>query len=236
MSNRLLYKVSGESLGGYKGLYDKLEMQRICKDIKDLHNNKFEICIVVGGGNILRGRSVNEIGIQRLSGDYMGMLATVMNALAIQSVLEESFKKDTVVMSAINIDKACERYDTRAALKALKEKKIVIFAAGIGSPFFSTDTGAAVRAIEMNCDLFVKGTTVDGVYSADPKINKNAKFYNAISYDEVIQKNLSFIDRNAAELLMQHDIKSLVFSIKSNKSPLCDLFFGNTKHTLIQNK
>ncbi|MBL0725597.1 MAG: UMP kinase [Alphaproteobacteria bacterium] len=232
---RILYKISGESLGGYEGLYSKVELLRICGDISKLHSIGVSVCIVVGGGNVLRGRSVKDFGIDRISGDYMGMLATVMNAISVQSVLESEFKKKTTVMSSLRIDKACSYYNTREALSKLSNNEILIFAAGIGSPYFSTDTGAAIRSAEMGCDLFIKGTTVDGVYSSDPKQSLDAVFYEHITYKEVISRDLMFMDRGASMMLMESDISSIVFSIKVNKNPLNDLFFKGVKHTLITN-
>ncbi|MAH83689.1 MAG: UMP kinase [Rhodospirillaceae bacterium TMED8] len=211
---RILLKLSGESLSGNKefGL-DTDTVERICAEIHDLHINGIQICLVIGAGNIFRGVSGAAAGIERTSADYMGMLATIINALALQSVLE-SKGAPTRVQSAIPMTTVCEPYIRRRALRHMEKGRIVIFAAGTGNPFVTTDTAAALRAAEMNCDALVKGTQVDGVYDADPMTNKKAQRLDSVSYDEVISRNLQVMDTSAIALCRENEIPIIIFSIQ----------------------
>ena len=186
--------------------------EQLAEEIKVVHTKGIQICIVIGGGNIFRGVSLQSSKIERATADYMGMLATVLNALAMQSILE-SMNIKTRVMSAIPMTTVCEPYIRRRADRHLEKNRIVIFAAGTGNPFFTTDTAAALRAVEMKCDAILKGTQVDGVYDADPKKTKNAKRFNRLSYQEAISRNLKIMDTAAIALAQENDVPILVFSI-----------------------
>lgn len=187
-------------------------LDRIATDVKSVHDMGVEVCLVVGGGNIFRGMSAAAQGIERASADYMGMLATVMNALAMQSVLEK-MGVPTRVLSAIPMATVCEPYIRRRAVRHLEKGRVVIFAAGTGNPFFTTDTAAALRAVEMNCNALLKGTQVDGVYDADPKKVKNAKRYESLTFHEVLSGNLKVMDAAAIALARDNNVPILVFSI-----------------------
>lgn len=210
---RILLKLSGEGLMGDKefGL-DAVTVERICQEIHDVHQDGIQVCLVIGAGNIFRGVSGAAAGIERTSADYMGMLATVINSLAVQSVLE-SKGVPTRVQSAIPMTTVCEPYIRRRAVRHMEKGRVVIFAAGTGNPFFTTDTAAALRAAEMNCNALVKGTQVDGVYDADPKVVKNAQRFDTLSYDEVINRNLRIMDTSAIALCRENRIPIVVFSI-----------------------
>lgn len=213
---RVLLKLSGEALMG-DGEYghDLVTIRRICEEIKDVHAMGTEICLTVGGGNIYRGISAAAEGMERASADYMGMLATVINALALQNVLEQ-MGVNTRVLSAIPMMTVCEPYIKRRADRHLEKGRVVIFAAGTGNPFFTTDTAAALRAVEMNCDALLKGTQVDGVYSADPKKDKKAKRYESLSYKEVINKDLRVMDTSAIALARENALPIIVFNIHTH--------------------
>ena len=214
---RVLLKISGEALMGRNSFgIDSNVVTRIANEIIYVTKQNIEVCLVIGGGNIFRGVSVSASGMDRTTGDYMGMLGTVMNSLAIQNSLEENGKA-VRVMSALPISAVCEPYIRRKAIRHLEKNRIVIFAAGTGNPFFTTDTAAALRASEMNCDLLLKGTKVDGVYDSDPKINANAKRYNELSYMDVISKDLKVMDTAAISLARENKIPIIVFSIEKNK-------------------
>ena len=187
---RVLLKISGEALMGQReyGL-DPSMLSRIASEVKSAFSNGTEICLVIGGGNIFRGLSGAANGMERTTADYMGMLATVMNALGMQSALEEQ-GINTRVLSAIPMQTVCEPYIRRRAVRHMEKGRVVIFAGGTGNPFFTTDTAAALRASEMDCDAIFKGTNVDGVYDSDPKINKDAKKFDELSYLDVISKDL----------------------------------------------
>lgn len=210
---RVLIKVSGEALMGDNsyGQSDDV-INRICADICDATAMGIEVCVVVGGGNIYRGMSAAARGMERSSADYMGMLATVLNALAIQNALEK-MNQDTRVLSAIHMMEVCEPYIRRRAIRHLERGRVVIFAAGTGNPFFTTDTAAALRASEMGCDALLKGTQVDGVYTADPKKDQNAKRLDTLTYLEVLAKDLRVMDASAISLARENRIPILVFSI-----------------------
>ena len=210
---RILLKLSGEGLMGERefGL-DPDTVERICQEVCDVHADGVQVCLVIGAGNIFRGVSGAAAGIERTSADYMGMLATVINSLAVQSVLE-SKGVQTRVLSAIPMTTVCEPYIRRRAVRHMEKGRVVIFAAGTGNPFFTTDTAAALRAAEMNCNALLKGTQVDGVYDADPKTVENAQRFEALSYDEVISRNLKVMDTSAIALSRENDIPIVVFSI-----------------------
>ncbi|MDQ2859351.1 MAG: UMP kinase [Pseudomonadota bacterium] len=211
---RILLKVSGEVLMGDAPFgIDMTTLDAVAADIAAVVKGGIELCLVTGGGNILRGVSMAGRGMERASADYMGMLATVLNALALQSALEKA-GVHTRVQSAIPMDAVCEPYIRRRALRHLEKGRVVIFAAGLGAPFFTTDTPAALRAAEMGCDALFKGTSVDGVYTADPKRDPEAKRYERLSYHEVLSKNLKVMDASAIALMRDNAIPIVVFSIR----------------------
>ncbi len=230
--NRVLIKVSGEALMGSKpyGQDDEI-LERIAADIKDVIDMGVQVSVVVGGGNIYRGMSAAARGMERGSADYMGMLATVLNALAIQNTLEK-LNVDTRVLSAINMMQVCEPYIRRRALRHLERGRVVIFAAGTGNPFFTTDTAAALRASEMGCDALLKGTQVDGVYSEDPKKNSAAKRYDRLSYLDVLTRDLKVLDASAISLARENHIPILVFSIHE-RGEFGRVLCGDGKYTII---
>ena len=210
---RVLLKLSGEALMGDKGYgLDPAVVERIANEIKSVHDMGIEICLVIGGGNIFRGMSAAASSIERTSADYIGMLATVMNALAVQSILE-SIGLHTRVQSAIPMATVSEPYIRRRAVRHMEKGRIVIFAAGTGNPFFTTDTAAALRAVEMGCAALLKGTQVDGVYSTDPKINPDAERFESLSYQEVLSRDLKVMDTSAVALARDNKLPILVFSI-----------------------
>jgi uridylate kinase len=211
---RILLKLSGEAgVGGDQFGIDPKTLQGVSEDIAQVVSAGVEVCIVVGGGNIFRGAALAEAGMERASADYMGMLATVMNALALQAALEK-VGVFTRVQSAIPMEAICEPYIRRRALRHLEKGRVVIFAAGLGAPFFTTDTPAALRAAEMGCDALLKGTSVDGVYTADPKKDAEAKRYDTLSYQEVLSKNLRVMDTSAVSLMRDNHIPIVVFNIR----------------------
>jgi uridylate kinase len=211
---RVLLKVSGEALmGELKFGHDLAVINRICGDIKHVHDEGVEICVVVGGGNIYRGMSAASAGMDRSVADSIGMLGTVINALALQSCLE-SLRVQTRVLSAIPMMTICESYIRRRAVRHMEKNRVVIFAAGTGNPFFTTDTAAALRAVEMNCDLLLKGTQVDGVYSADPHKHQNTTKYDQLTYKEVMSKDLKVMDASAIALASENNLPIAVFSIQ----------------------
>jgi len=230
---RVLYKISGEALmgDGSSGSYDISTMRTIAEDIKNVLNQGVQLCLVVGGGNIYRGVYGEKIGMERSVADYMGMLATVMNAIALQNVLE-GIGVDARVQSAIPISSICEPYIRRRAVRHLEKGRVVICAAGTGNPFFTTDTAAILRAMELNCECLIKGTSVDGVYSEDPKKSQNAIRFENITYQELIEKNLKVMDMSAVSLARDNKIPIKVFSIKQ-ENPLSNILAGNTKYTLV---
>ena len=213
--NRILLKLSGEALMGNLGFgLDLKTVQNIALDIKSVKESGTQVCIVIGGGNIFRGIAGVANGLERSSADHMGMLATIINSLALQSVLEyESIA--TRVLSAIPMATVCEPYIRRRAIRHMEKGRVVIFAAGTGNPFFTTDTAAALRAAEMNCDALFKGTQVDGVYDDDPLANESAKRYDKISYKDVLTKDLKVMDASSISLARENNIPVVVFSIHS---------------------
>ena len=211
---RILLKVSGEVLmGDQKFGIDLNTLDLVAADISDVVSQGIQLCLVVGGGNIFRGLNLAGKGMERASADDMGMLATVMNALALQSALEK-IGVHTRVQSAIPMDAVCEPYIRRRALRHLEKGRVVIFAAGLGAPFFTTDTPAALRAAEMGCDALFKGTSVDGVYTADPKKEPGAERYDRLSYLEVLAQDLRVMDASAIALMRDNAIPIVVFSIR----------------------
>jgi uridylate kinase len=232
---RVLLKISGEALMGDQPFgQDSKTIERICRDIKSALATGAELCLVVGGGNIFRGIEGANSGMERASADYMGMLATVLNALAIQNNLER-IGVDTRVLSAINMMQVCEPYVRRRAMRHMERGRVVIFAAGTGNPYFTTDTAAALRANEMGCDLLMKGTQVDGVYDADPKRDKKAKHFESLSYHEVLVRDLKVMDASAISLARENQIPIMVFSIH-NKDSIAQAVCGKGKFTLITDK
>ena len=212
---RLMLKISGESLMGKLPYGIDPEMVgTVAQQVKDVVATGVEVCLVIGGGNIFRGMSGAAAGMERATGDYMGMLATVMNALAMQNALEQ-IDVPVRVQSALTISAVCEPYIRRRATRHLEKGRVVIFAAGTGNPFFTTDTAAALRASEMNCQALLKGTRVDGVYSDDPEKNKDAKRYDRVSYMQVLTDDLRVMDASAIALSRENNIPILVFSIET---------------------
>ncbi len=211
--NRVMLKISGEALMGDTqfGL-NPPTVQRIANEIKTVHDLGVEICLVIGGGNIFRGLSGSAQGMERTTADYMGMLATVMNALAMQSALE-GLGVFTRVISAIPMDQVCEPYIRRRAVRHLEKKRVVIFAAGTGNPYFTTDTAAALRATEMQCEAIFMGKQVDGIYDSDPKTNPDAKRFEDITYDDVLRKNLKVADASAIALCRDNKMPLIVFNL-----------------------
>lgn len=229
---RVLLKLSGEALMGSKefGL-DSETVDRIADEIATVHKMGVQVCLVIGAGNIFRGVAGAAVGIERTSADYMGMLATVINALAMQSVLEAHDIR-TRVMSAIPMATVCEPYIRRRAVRHMKKGRVVIFAAGTGNPFFTTDTAAALRAVEMDCDALLKGTQVDGVYSDDPKIVTDAERYDQLSYQDVLSRDLRVMDTSAIALARENTVPILVFSIH-NPGAFAQVVCGAGTYTII---
>jgi uridylate kinase len=215
---RILLKVSGEVLMGEQSFgIDLATLDAVAADIAEVAHTGVELCLVIGGGNIFRGLSMAGKGMERASADNMGMLATVMNALALQSALEK-VGVHTRVQSAIPMDAICEPYIRRRAQRHLEKGRVVIFAAGLGAPFFTTDTAAALRAAEMGADALLKGTSVDGVYTADPKKDPAAKRYERLSYLDVLAQDLKVMDASAIALMRDNAIPIVVFSIRERGS------------------
>lgn len=212
--DRVLLKLSGEALMGEQSYGIDVGMtSRIAKEIAEAHAKGVQIALVIGAGNIFRGLSAQAGAIERSTADYMGMLATVMNALAMQSALEQQ-GVDTRVMSAIPMTTVCEPYIRRRAVRHMEKGRVVIFAGGTGNPYFTTDTAAALRAAEMNCQALLKGTQVDGVYDSDPKTNPDAKRYDTLDYQTVLANNLRVMDAAAVTLMRENDIPIIVFSLQ----------------------
>ena len=211
---RVLFKVSGEALMGDKNFgHDVNTLKAIAEDVKEVYNLGIQVCIVVGGGNIYRGVDAPTLGIERAAADYMGMLATVINAIALQDVMEKNGIY-TRVQSAIPMTSICEPFIRRKARRHMQKNRVVIFAAGIGNPFFTTDSAAVLRAVEMNCNYLFKGTNVDGVYNIDPKQNPNANKYDEITYNEALKDNLKVMDMAAIAIARENNLPIKVFSIK----------------------
>ncbi|HEY8698472.1 MAG TPA: UMP kinase [Rhizomicrobium sp.] len=232
---RVLLKISGEALMGSQPFGIDIEtVERIAADVKDAVRAGTQMSLVIGGGNIFRGLAGAARGIDRATADYMGMLATVMNALAVQAVLER-IDIPTRVQSAIPMDTVCEPYIRRRAIRHMEKGRVVIFAAGTGNPFFTTDTAAALRAIEMNCQAMLKGTQVDGVYSADPKKVPTAERYDSLSYHEVLARDLQVMDASAVSLSRENRIPIIVFAIQ-DRGALPAVLRGEGRSTIIEER
>ena len=230
---RIMLKLSGEGLMGDKEFGMSPEViDALAHQIKTVYEAGVEICVVVGGGNIFRGAKEASRGMNRTVADHVGMLATVMNALYIQNALEK-IDVPARVLSGLNIPEVCEHYIYRRALRHLEKKRVVIFAAGTGNPYFTTDTGAALRASEMQCDVIFKSTQVDGVYDSDPKTNPNAKRFDTISFDEVIEKQLKVMDITAVALAKENNIPIVVFAQRGEDS-LAKAVSGEGSFTIIK--
>jgi len=230
---RVLLKLSGESLMGKMSYgIDPEIVAYIAGEVAKAVKSGIEIGIVIGGGNIFRGLSASKQGIERNTGDYMGMLATVINSLALQSALEKRGVY-TRLQSAIRMEEIAEPLIIRRASRHLEKKRVVIFSAGTGEPFFTTDTAAALRAIEINADVIIKGTRVDGVYDSDPEKNKNAKMYKELTYHEVLEKNLRIMDLTAITLCQENKLPILVFNM-NKKDNLKKLLSGQKVGTIVQ--
>jgi uridylate kinase len=230
---RVLLKISGEALMG-EGEYgiETNTVNRIAKDIKDVIDMGIEVCLVVGGGNIFRGVSGAAVGMERSTADYMGMLATVINSLALQNALEQ-VGVATRVQSAIPMASVCEPYIRRRAVRHMEKDRVVIFAAGTGNPYFTTDTAAALRASEMGCDALLKGTKVDGVYTADPVKVPSATRFETLTYLDVLSKELGVMDAAAISLARENNIPVIVFSIK-RPGAFAELMRGKGQFTIVQ--
>jgi len=232
---RVLLKVSGEALLGAQSFGIDIEtVDRIASDIKEAVQAGTQVCLVIGGGNIFRGLSGAAKGIDRATADYMGMLATVMNALAMQAALERE-GIPTRVQSAIPMMSVCEPYVRRRAIRHMEKGRVVIFAAGTGNPFFTTDTAAALRAAEMSCEAMLKGTQVDGVYTADPKKVPDAKRFETLSYHEVLSRDLQVMDASAVSLSRENKIPIIVFSIQT-RGALAAVLRGEGRCTIIEER
>ncbi|MCH6569243.1 MAG: UMP kinase [Acidobacteria bacterium] len=211
---RVLIKLSGEALMGFQSFgVDPTVMAKIAREIAEVHQLGVEIAIVVGGGNIIRGVNVSEAGFDRATGDYMGMLATVINSLALQSALEKD-GIDTRVLSAIQMSEVAEPFIRRRAIRHLEKKRVVILAAGTGNPYFSTDTAAVLRAMEIKAEVILKATKVDGVYDSDPSENKNAKLLKELTCFQVLEKGLKVMDTTAISLCMDNGLPIIVFNLR----------------------
>lgn len=233
--NRILLKLSGEALMGDAGFgIDEATVTRMATEIRLAREAGFQICLVVGGGNIFRGLSAAAKGFDRASADYMGMLATVMNALGVQNALEKQ-GVETRVQSAIPMASVCEPYIRRRAMRHMERGRIVIFAAGTGNPYFTTDTAAALRAAEMDCDALFKGTSVDGVYTADPKSNPGAMRYDTLTFNRVLADDLKVMDASAVALCRDNNIPIVVFSIREHGN-LARVLAGEGTATVITNE
>ncbi len=227
MYKRVLIKVSGEVFGGKNGGLDYEAISKVAKQIFEAYELSAQIGIVVGGGNIIRGIDSEKYGVLRTTADYMGMLATVINSLALQSILEEKFGIPTRVQSALVVSSVAESFIRRKAIRHLEKGRIVIFAAGTGNPYFSTDTAAALRAIEINADIMMKATKVDGVYDKDPKKHDGAIKYEEINYETVLKERLKVMDSTAIALCMENNLPVLVLDIFTE---------GNIKNAILGKK
>ena len=230
---RVLLKLSGEALAGEEGFgIDPRVLDRMALEIAQLRGMGVEVGLVVGGGNLFRGAALQKAGLDRVAGDHMGMLATVMNGLALRDALERS-NIPTRITSAIPMSGVVEHYDRRNALRYLKNSEVVIFVAGTGNPFFTTDTSACLRAIEVESDVVLKATKVDGVYSEDPMKNPRAEKYNELSYDEVLEKKLEVMDLTAICLCRDHDMPLRIFNM-NKPGALLSIMLGGDEGTLIR--
>ena len=229
---RVLLKISGEALMGSQSYgLDPEMVDRVAREIQSVVDLGVEVCLVIGGGNIFRGVSGAAAGMERATADYMGMLATVMNALAMQAAIER-LGVQTRVQSALEMSAMCEPYIRRRAVRHMEKKRVVIFAAGTGNPFFTTDTAAALRAVEMGCDAMLKATKVDGVYDADPEKVEGARRYDRLSYMDVLRRDLKVMDASAISLARENRIPILVFSIH-NDGAFAEVIQGEGRFTII---
>lgn len=230
---RVLLKLSGEVLMGQQQFgIDPDFVAELAREVKAARDTGLELCLVIGGGNIFRGMAGAARGMDRAQADYMGMLATVMNALAMQNALEQ-LGVDTRVQSAVQMDQVCEPVIRRRAERHLEKGRVVIFAAGVGAPYFTTDSGAALRAAEMQCDALLKGTSVDGVYDSDPKHNPQAKRYDTVDFDTVLADNLKVMDASAVALCRDNNIPIVVFSIRE-RGNLAKVLLGEGTQTIVK--
>ena len=229
---RVLLKLSGEVFG-HSGI-DYSRVAQVSQQILLCHRSGLELAVVIGGGNILRGEEASKHGMERATADYMGMLATVINALALQEACEKEGVR-TRVLSAIPVQNVAENYIRRRAMRHLEKERVVIFAAGTGNPYFTTDTTAALRAVDMNCDVIIKATKVDGAYDADPNKDSQARRLKEVSYMDAIQRNLKIMDMTAFTLCMENEIPIIVFDIFQNGN-LQSLLKGTEIGTLISSK
>ncbi len=230
--SRILLKVSGEGLMGDKSFgHDFNTITKIARDVKAVHDLGIQVCLVVGGGNIFRGQDCAP-GMDRANSDYMGMLATVINALALQNAIENE-KINCRVLSAIPMATVCEPYIRRKAMRHLEKNRVLIFAAGTGNPFFTTDTAAVLRAIEANCDVILKGTQVNGVYSSDPQNNSDAIRYSNLSHMDVLSRNLKIMDSAAISLARDNKMPIIVFNLH-DQGVLADIMHGKGEYTMIK--
>ena len=230
---RILLKLSGEALlGDHSFGVDPKVLDYLAGEIQSITTKDVELGIVIGGGNIFRGEGLAQSGIDRVTGDQMGMLATIINALAIQDALERQGMYARV-MSALKVNEVCEDYIRRRATRHLEKGRITIFAAGTGNPYFTTDTAATLRATEMKCEAIFKGTQVDGVYDSDPKINTQAKHYTTVSYDTILQKNLKVMDASAIALARDNKLPIVIFSL-SAPNGLLGIIQGKGQFTRVE--
>ena len=229
---RILLKLSGEALmGDFDYGIDPKVINRIASEISQVKDLGIQIALVIGGGNIFRGAGLSESGMDRVTGDHMGMLATVINSLALQDALE-SIDVDARVMSALQIHEVCEDYIKRRAIRHLEKNRIIILAAGTGNPFFTTDTAASLRAIEIGADVLLKATMVDGVYDSDPKKDKNATLFEKISYDQVLNKKLNIMDATAVVVCRDNNLPLRVFNL-IEKDALINIMTNQRVGTLV---
>ncbi|MBL7833337.1 MAG: UMP kinase [Cyclobacteriaceae bacterium] len=230
---RIVLKLSGESLMGSSksGNIDPARLEQYCEEIKSVRNQGVELAIVIGGGNIFRGGQAEALGIDRVQGDYMGMLATVINAMALQSALERHGIY-TRLMSGIKMEQVCEPFIRRRAIRHLEKGRLVIFGAGIGNPYFTTDSTASLRAVELQADVVLKGTRVDGVYDKDPEKHSDAVKYTTLSFQEAYEKNLNIMDMTAFTLCMENKLPIIVFDM-NQKGNLMKIVNGESAGTLI---
>ena len=212
MYKRVLLKLSGEALSSPEYAFDPTVLSKLADELKEVHELGVDLAIVVGGGNFIRGKMIEQMGVDRVQADYMGMLGTVINALAVQNALEQK-NVETRVQTAIEMQKVAEPFIQRRAIRHLEKGRVVIFGAGTGSPYFSTDTGVALRAIEMEADCILLAKAIDGVYDSDPKLNPAAIKYDTISIQEVIDKKLAVVDLTASIMCMENHVPMAVFSL-----------------------
>jgi uridylate kinase len=230
---RVLLKLSGEALAGDKGFgFDFETIDRLANEVKEVADMGVAVGLVIGGGNIVRGAQLSKMGMERVGADYMGMLGTVINALALQDVLERK-ALDTRVMTAIRMEELAEPYIRRRALRHFEKGRTVIFAGGTGNPYFSTDTAAALRAIQMKASVIIKATSVDGVYSADPKLDPQARFYEEISYRDVVLQELRVMDHTAITLCKENNLPVIVLSLHGHGN-VARAVRGDRVGTLVQ--